>query len=159
MCEYAHDKKVRVALETFDRDFDKRLLIGPLDEAIEVVTKVKARCDNIGLMWDLSHAPLLGETPKDLKRAASLLEHIHIGCAKKSNGTYLDSHPVFYTKGAVNSESDVEMLLNMLLSINYRGMVGFEVKPESYQTSEEIIATSKGVLLGAYQRVVTSSLS
>ena len=123
-----------------------------------MVTRVKARCDNLGLMWDLSHAPLLGETPKDLKRAAPFLEHIHVGCAKKSDETYFDTHPVFYTKGAVNSERDVEMLLNMLLSVNYRGMIGFEVKPEADQTSEEIIAISKGVLMSAYQHVVTSSL-
>jgi hydroxypyruvate isomerase len=159
VCEFAHNKQVRIALETFDRDFDKKLLIGPLDEAIEVVTRVKARCDNIGLMWDLSHAPMLGETPKDLKRAAPFLEHIHVGCAKKNDGTYVDTHPVFYTKGAVNSERDVEMLLNMLLSVDYRGMIGFEVKPEADQTSEEIIAISKGVLMSAYQRIVASLLS
>lgn len=158
ICEYAREKCIRIALETFDRDYDKKLLIGPLDEAAEVVTKVRTRCDNIGLMWDLSHAPLLKETPNDVRRIASLLGHIHIGCAKRTNGSYLDTHPGFYTKGAVNSENDLTALLQVLLDVKYQGMIGFEVKPESEQTSEEIIATSKGVLVGAYQRIVVNSL-
>jgi hydroxypyruvate isomerase len=58
----------------------------------------------------------------------------------------------------VNSEPDLARLLQVLLEIGYEGMVGFEVKPEPDQTSEEIVATAKGVLIGAYQRVVSDSL-
>ncbi len=29
ICEYAREKHIRIALETFDRDYDKKLLIGP----------------------------------------------------------------------------------------------------------------------------------
>jgi len=158
ICEHAAEKQVRVALETFDRDYDKRLLIGPLSEAIEAVGKVRKRFDNIGLMWDLSHAPMLKETPEDLKRVAGLLAHIHVGCSKKTDGSFLDTHPGFYTKGAVNSESDVARLLQVLLEIGYDGMVGFEVKPEPQQTSEEIVSTAKGVLMSAYQSVASSFL-
>jgi len=159
ICEHAAEKRVRVALETFDREYDKKLLIGPLSEAIEVVSKVKKRFDNIGLMWDLSHAPMLKEAPEDLRRAAGLLAHIHVGCSKKTDGTLLDTHPGFYTKGAVNSESDVARLLRVLLEINYEDMVGFEVKPEPHQTSEEIVSTAKGVLMSAYQSVASSFLN
>ncbi len=158
MCQHAAEKQVRVALETFDRDYDKKLLIGPLSEAIDVVLKVRKRFDNIGLMWDLSHAPMLKETPEDLRRAAGLLAHIHVGCSKKTDGALLDTHPGFHTKGAVNSESDVARLLQVLLEINYEGMVGFEVKPEPHQTSEEIVSTAKGVLMSAYQSVASSFL-
>jgi len=38
-------------------------------------------------------------------------------------------------------------------------MVGFEVKPEPHQTSEEIVTTAKGVLVSAYQSVVSSFLT
>jgi len=155
ICRHASQKEVRVALETFDRDYDKKLLIGPLSEAIGVVSKVKEHCDNIGLMWDLSHAPMLKETPADLKRAADILAHIHVGCSKKTDGALMDTHPGFYTKGAVNSESDVASLLQALLEIDYRGMVGFEVKPEPHQTSEEVVSTAKGVLVSAYQSVMS----
>jgi sugar phosphate isomerase/epimerase len=109
-------------------------------------------------MWDLSHAPMLGESPEDLRRAKGFLAHIHVGCSKKTDGTYVDSHPGFYVKGAVNSEDDVARLLQVLLEINYDGMIGFEVKPEPQQTSEEIVNTAKGVLTSAYQKVVLDSL-
>jgi len=158
ICKHASQKKIRLALETFDRDCDKKLLIGPLGEAIDVVSKISEQCDNIGLMWDLSHAPMLKETPEDLKRAADVLAHIHVGCSKKTDGALVDTHPGFYTKGAVNSESDVARLLRVLQEIKYRGMIGFEVKPEPHQTSEEIVSTAKGVLVGAYQSVVSSFL-
>jgi len=158
ICKHASQRKVRLALETFDRDHDKKLLIGPLAEAIDVVSKVREHCDNIGLMWDLSHAPMLKEMPEDLKRAADVLAHIHVGCTKKTDGALVDTHPGFYTKGAVNSESDVARLLRVLLEINYDGMVGFEVKPEPHQASEEMVSTAKGVLVSAYQSVVSSFL-
>lgn len=158
ICRYASQKEIRVALETFDRNYDKKLLIGPLSEGIEVVSNVRKHCGNIGLMWDLSHAPMLGETPDDLRSAEGLLAHIHVGCSKKTDGSLVDSHPGFYTKGAVNSEGEVARLLQVLLEIKYRGMIGFEVKPEPHQTSDEIVTTAKGVLMSAYQCVVSSIL-
>lgn len=158
ICKHASQKKVRLAFETFDRDHDKKLLIGPLGEAMDVVSKVREQCDNIGLMWDLGHAPMLRETPEDLKRAGDFLAHIHMGCSRKTDGALVDTHPGFYTKGAVNSESDVARLLQVLLEIKYGGMVGFEVKPEPLQASAEIVSTAKGVLVSAYQGVVSSFL-
>jgi len=159
ICRHASQRKIRVALETFDRDYDRKLLMGPLDEAADVVRKVREQCNNVGVMWDLSHAPMLKETPEDLKRAADVLAHIHVGCSKKTDGALVDTHPGFYTKGAVNSEADVAGLLRVLLEIGYGGMVGFEVKPEPDQTSEEIVSTAKGVLVSAYQNVVSSFLT
>jgi sugar phosphate isomerase/epimerase len=158
ICQHGFQRNVMVALETFDREWDKKLLVGPLDEAAEIVAEVRKKCPNIGLMWDLSHAPMLNETPAVLKRWPSLLKHIHVGCAKRIDGKYLDTHPGFNTNGAVNSEEDVASLLKVLLDIDYQGMVGFEVKPEPQQTSETIVTTAKGVLAGAYQRVLTESL-
>ena len=155
---HAYQRGVLLALETFDRDHDRRLLLGPTSEACEVVRKVRERCQNIGLMWDLSHAPMLDETPENLKDAADILVHIHVGCSKRTNGTLIDAHPGFYTKGAVNSEEDVAQLLQALLDIKYKGMVGFEVKPEPHQTSEEIVTTAKGVLMAAYESLVSRVL-
>lgn len=155
---HAYQRGVLLALETFDRDHDRKLLLGPISEASKVVRKVREQCRNIGLMWDLSHAPMLNETPEDLKNLADILVHIHIGCSKRRNGALIDTHPMFYTNGAVNSEHDVSRLLQMLLDINYKGMVGFEVKPEPHQTSEEIVSAAKGVLVSAYQSVVSSLL-
>ncbi len=158
ICKYGAEKGVKIFLETFDRDWDRKLLIGPIDDCLDVVKKVQRKCANISVMWDLSHAPLLNETPEVLDSAKDFLGHIHIGCAKKVGDKFLDTHPVFYREGAVNGVEEVASLLKKLLEINYNGMVSFEVKPEEGQTAESIITTSKGVLFSAYSKVVSEIL-
>jgi len=64
ICEYAKSKgDLRIALEIFDREIDKKCLIGPANEAKMVAEEVRKEFDNFGLMVDLSHLPLLKETP------------------------------------------------------------------------------------------------
>jgi len=158
LCKRASQYNMNVVLESFDRTYDKKLLIGPLEEAIEVIEKVRSTCRNIGLMWDLSHAPMLDEKPEELKKAKGWLMHVHIGCAKKVDNTFKDTHPGFHTKGAVNTEDDIARLLKILWEIDYRGRIGFEVKPEEHQTSQEIVNCAKGVLMKAYQNVAMDIL-
>jgi len=158
ICSRASPLGVDILLETFDRDWDKKLLIGPLGEAAEVVEAVSRSEKNIGLMWDLSHAPLLGEKPEDLRRVSKILRHVHIGCAKQVGDKLLDWHPVFHTKGAINAANDVAALLSTLLEIGYAGVVAFEVKPEEQQTAHEVLDISKGVLLSAFQQVVSKAI-
>jgi len=158
ICSRASPLGIEILLETFDRDWDKKLLIGPLDEAAEVVEAVRRSERNIGLMWDLSHAPLLGERPQDLRRVSKILRHVHIGCTKQVGDKLLDWHPVFHTKGAINAADDVAALLSVLLEVGYEGVVAFEVKPEEQQMSHEILDTSKGVLLSAFQQVALRSV-
>jgi len=158
ICSRASPLGIEILLETFDRDWDKKLLIGPLDEAAGVVEAVRRTEKNIGLMWDLSHAPLLGEKPEDLRRVSNILRHVHIGCAKQTGDKLLDWHPAFHTKGAINASNDVAMLLSTLLEVGYDGIVAFEVKPEEQQTAQEILDVSKGVLLSAFQQVVLRSV-
>jgi len=154
LCREASSLRVTLLLESFDRVYDKKLLIGPVDEAARVIRAVEENQENIGLMWDLSHAPLLSEHPSDLRRVKDVLSHVHIGCAMKKGKTMLDSHPVFHSEGAVNAERDVAELLKVLLDIGYGGIVSFEVKPGEGQTTEEAIVMSKKILTDAFERTV-----
>ena len=64
ICDYARSKgDLRITLEIFDREIDKKCLIGPANEARIVAEEVRKEFDNFGLMVDLSHLPLLNETP------------------------------------------------------------------------------------------------
>ena len=155
LCQKAEDCGVNLLLETFDRTLDKKMLIGPMDEAIKVVSEVRKEHEDLGLMWDLGHGPLLGEKPSVLRKTGELIEHIHIGCSKKADdGGLLDHHPGFYSKNAVNTEEDVADLLEELEDIGYFGFVGFEVKPQEFQTGKEVISTAKSVLVEAFARAV-----
>jgi sugar phosphate isomerase/epimerase len=160
LCERADGCGINLLIETFDRTLDKKLLIGPMEEAVEIVSEVRKDYDNIGVMWDLSHGPLIGEKPGVLTKAGELLEHIHIGCAERADtGGLVDHHPGFYSKNAVNTSDDVADLLKVLSDVNYFGLVGFEVKPRDYQTSQEVISTAKSVLLEGFQKAIPRILA
>jgi sugar phosphate isomerase/epimerase len=151
ICSYASKYGINIVFETFDRAHDKKLLIGPKNEAVEIIKKVREKNKNIGLLWDLSHAPLLNEKPEDVKEIKEYLFHIHIGCGKEVDGKLYDWHPVFHTKGALNTEEDIAKLLKALFEINYCGAISFEIKPEADQTSELVINAAKGSLIKAFQ--------
>jgi sugar phosphate isomerase/epimerase len=143
---------MNVYLETFDVVWDRKRLLGAFEESVKVIEKVKENgVKNVYLMWDLSHAPLLNEDPEVLKSYPEYLGHVHIGCAKKVNDKLLDTHPGFYRPGALNTEKDVAKLLEVLHSIKYRGAISFEVRPEEGQNPLEVLNSSKGVLLRAFQ--------
>jgi len=63
LCAYAKSKgNLKVVLEIFDYDIDKKSLIGPSKLAKRFAEDVREEYDNFGLMVDLSHIPLLRET-------------------------------------------------------------------------------------------------
>ncbi len=142
---------IPVYLETFDVVWDKKRLIGNLPIASKVVEDVRASHSNVYILWDLSHAPMLGESPEDLRHYADLIGHIHIGCTKKIGDRMYDWHPGFYRPGAINDERDVAKLLEVLIDMGYRGAVSFEVKPEEGQEPMEVVHAAKSVLMRAYQ--------
>lgn len=158
MAEKALEYNLPILVETFDYQWDKRRLVGPIDYSAKVIEDIRENYKNVYLMWDLSHGPLLGEKPEDLKPYADLLGHIHIGCAKKADGKLYDWHPGFYRPGAINTEKDVAKLLGVLHEIKYRGAVSFEVKPEEGQHPLEVVNSAKGVLIRAYEIFLESRL-
>ena len=154
LLDFADKFNMDIVLETFDRTFDKKLLLGPLTETAELVRKLRENYDNIGILWDLSHAPMLDEKPENLYNVKDILMHIHIGCTKATKEGYKDWHPGFYRPGAINNINDVKDLLKVLSEINYEGAVSFEVKPEENQLPLEVINSAKGVLYTAYAKMV-----
>lgn len=168
VCQYAQDKAkdyvLMISLENFDREYDKKLLIGPTKEAVEVVGSVKEEYENIGLTVDLSHLPLLNETPKQaLTVAKPYLEHVHIGNCVKNKGhpLYGDQHPRFGIKGGENSVKELAEFLRMLKEIGYfekktatkLPVVSFEVKPAPGEFSEAVIAGSKRIFAEAWLKI------
>jgi len=154
MAEKASKCNIPIYIETFDVIWDKKRLLGNLEFAAKVIDEIKSSYPNVYLLWDLSHGPLLGEKPEDLKSYARYLGHIHIGCSKKVGEKLYDWHPGFYRPGAINDEHDVARLLRVLLDIGYRGAVSFEVKPEEGQLPMEVVYTAKSVLERAFQIVL-----
>jgi sugar phosphate isomerase/epimerase len=150
-----------VILEVFDSEIDKCCLLGPAPLAREVARAVTGDHDNFGLLVDLSHIPLLGETPRQaLEPVKDYLAAAHLGNAVLTEGLpgYGDHHPVFNTPGSVNDEPEMVDFLRTLLEIGFldgrkRPMVSFEVKPMDGQDPLLVLANVKRVMQRAWARV------
>lgn len=163
ICEYAKSKgDLRIALEIFDREIDKKCLIGPVNEARKVAEAVRKEFDNFGLMVDLSHLPLLNETPTQaIMPIKDYLVHAHMGnciLRDKEHSAYGDQHPRFGIEGGENDVKELVAFLRVLLDIGFLNhknppIVSFEVKPLVGESSEVVIANSKRVLREAWTKV------
>jgi len=112
ICDYTKSKgDLRIVLEIFDREIDKKCLIGPAKDARMVAEEVRKEFDNFGLLVDLSHLPLLNETPTQaIMPIKDYLVHAHMGnciLQDKEHPGYGDQHPRFGIKGG---ENDVKEL-------------------------------------------------
>jgi sugar phosphate isomerase/epimerase len=158
LCQYAKDKATDytlwISVENFDQDIDKKSLLGPTSQAAEVVARVKQTHENAGLTVDLSHLPLLHESPMQaLSVAAKDLIHIHVGNAimEKGREGYGDQHPGFGVPGGENDVCALTDFLKALFEIGYFSkklptpmpVVTFECKPLSFETPEIVIANLK----------------
>lgn len=163
LCKYAKSKgDMKVLLEVFDYDVDKKSLIGPAKLAKIFAEEIKSEYDNFGLIVDLSHIPLLHETIEEaILPVKEYILHAHMGnCVIKDSSMegYGDQHPRF---GFPNSECDVEELTEYLRILKFIGVlnkenppiVSFEVKPYKGESSETVIEGAKKVLNEAWARV------
>jgi len=163
ICDYAKSKgDLGITLEIFDQKIDKKCLIGPANEARKLAAEIRKEFDNFGLLIDLSHLPLLNETPTEaIIPIKDYLVHAHIGnciLRDKKHPGYGDQHPRFGIIGGENDVKELAEFLKVLLDIgflNYQNppIVSFEVKPLAGETSEVVIANAKRVLKEAWARV------
>jgi sugar phosphate isomerase/epimerase len=163
ICAYAKSKgEMKIALEVFDFDVDKRSLIGPAVLALRYAKEIRKVHEHFGLMVDLSHIPLIHETIEEsILPVKDYIVHAHIGnCVVKSPdmAAYGDVHPRF---GFPNGENDVDEVveyLKVLLDIGFLNtqtppVVSFEIKPFGDEDADVVIANAKRVLNLAWARV------
>lgn len=161
ICEFGRrNRGTPIALESFDRvSYGKNCLIGPTDEAVRLVKRVYGYYLTFGLLLDLSHLPLLAESPgQAVNAAAPYLRHVHLGNAvtrHANHPAYGDNHPPFGIPEGDNGVDEVAAFLKALLDIGYvaegkHNIVSFEVKPYGDMTSESVIANCKETLDAAW---------
>jgi sugar phosphate isomerase/epimerase len=159
---YARDKGIALTLETFDRTVDKKCLIGPSPLAADFCKTIRQDYPDFGLLYDLSHMPLLYETPESLSVLKDYLVHIHVGNAVLGVDIpgYGDQHPRFGWPGGINDTPQVTEFIRGLFKAGYlkedsptRPWIGFEVKPQSAEEpSSLVIAGAKRVWQEAWSR-------
>jgi sugar phosphate isomerase/epimerase len=153
---------IKVVVETFDYDIDKKALIGPNADAARLSARLREKHSNFGLMLDLSHLPLQHESiEQGLNAARDHLVHAHIGnCVMrdKNHPAYGDQHPRFGIPGGENDVAEVADYIRTLMKIGYLKenqprILSFEVKPMPGESSEIVLANAKRTLRDAWELV------
>ena len=163
ICAYAKSKgNMKIALEVFDYDVDKKSLIGPAPLALRYAKEVRKEHAHFGLMVDLSHIPLIHETIEEsLIPVKDYIVHAHIGnCVLKSPDmpAYGDVHPRFGFPNGENDVPEVVHYLKVLLDIGFLNtekppVVSFEIKPFGDEDADVVIANAKRTLNEAWAQV------
>ncbi|MCI8650494.1 MAG: TIM barrel protein [Anaerotruncus sp.] len=159
VCRYAAQKGMFVELEVFDSDIAKKSLLGPAALAAEYAAQVRCKCNNFGLMLDLSHFPMCYEDSRYILRTLRpYVTHLHFGntvIAQPELEAYGDEHPRF---GFPHSENDTAQLLEFLRVLQQEGffcakepyVLSMEVKPWRDETPEVVVANTKRVFQRAW---------
>lgn len=163
LCAYAKSKgSMRVVLEIFDYDVDKKSLIGPVYMAKRLAELITVEYDNFGLMVDLSHLPLVRETAIEaIVPIKDYLVHAHMGnCVVKdiSLPAYGDAHPRFGFPGGENDVEELVEYLRVLKDIRFLNkqkppIVSFEIKPFGDEDPDIVVANAKRTLNVAWCRL------
>lgn len=157
LCAHAKQRGgMPLELEQFDFDVHNKLLCGPALSARHVYDDVVAAgYDNFGILVDLSHLPLVRETPAQclgiLKEAVT---HVHIGNAvydEPASHLYGDFHPRFSMPGSVVDTAAVTDFLRELFHIGFfaegkRPIVSFEIKAWPPDDPNAVLAECKRTL-------------
>lgn len=158
VCDYAAAKDMKVELEVFDYDMDKKALIGPAPLAARFAADMRMTHNNFGLIIDLSHFPTTYESSKFVVRTLRpYITHFHFGNAVVRRGCdgYGDLHPRF---GYPNSANDTEQLLDFLRVLREEGffdsqnpyVLSMEVSPRPGEDERVVLANTKRVLNRAW---------
>ncbi len=128
-----------LVIEPTDRELDKRFLLGPLRETVALVRAVRARGHhNMGILLDMGHIPLLGETIEGaVGGCEQLIEHVHLGNAlicDTSDPLYGDKHVAWDTTKGEYGQPEVNRMIAALRQAGYferaqRASVSFEMRP------------------------------
>lgn len=171
LCDYAaaQSKKrlLHITFENFDRDIEKKRLIGPTVETVAMADAINR--PNFGLTIDLSHLPLLGETAAHaLQTASPHLIHAHIGnCVidHKDSALYGDFHPRFGHPLGRNDLPEVIDYLHQLDAVNYWSkarqrlggstpILSMELRPvPGEENPEAVLANGKRTFMRAWAQV------
>lgn len=166
LCDYAdarsRRRRLHLTFENFDREIEKKRLIGPTSETVAMIEAIDR--PNIGITIDLSHLPLLGETSQHaLSTAAPHLIHAHIGncvVGHPDSPLYGDFHPRFNHPLGSNGLLEVADYLEQLHIVGYweraRARIGgtpilsMELKASEGESGATLLANGKRVFARAW---------
>ena len=156
----AEEGPMKFTLKIFDRDIDKKNLIGHFADALDVAQTLRPSYANFGLLADLSHFPLLNEKADEaIPLIRDYLDAVHLGncvCADRAHPAYGDIQPRFGVPGGEIDTEEVTAFFDILEDNGFfnrgkRPIVSAEVRPVlAGETSDIILANAKRVIRDAW---------
>ncbi len=164
VCQYTKEQgPMDIYMKVFDYDIDKCFLIGHFQDAADVAAVVHKEFQNFGVLADLSHFPLLRETPEEsLPLVKRFPMHFHIGnCLfrDRRSSVYGDLQPRFGMPGGEIDTPQVRDYFRLLLDLKLltpekKPVLSAEVRPLlAEDTSEVVLANTKRVIKEAWAMV------
>ncbi|MGG1660780.1 sugar phosphate isomerase/epimerase family protein [Brevibacillus sp. NRS-1366] len=168
LCKYAKEKaqtekyELCISLEIGDRHVDRKYLLGPTHEAVNVARIIRSEYNNFGLLLDQSHLPIMGEDPhKSLWLAKDYLTHIHIGNSyiKDRQARYFgDKHIPFGVKDSEVGVAELTEFITTLREIDFfkspkptrKPVITFEVGCLEDESPKLVIANIKRTFFEAW---------
>ncbi|MGG1516538.1 TIM barrel protein [Paenibacillus oryzisoli] len=144
-CKQLNNRSMIGLLEPFDREIDKKFLLGPSEECAEFVQSLRhSGIDNLFIELDMAHVPLMGESfTHAIHQLSPYLKRVHLGnciLKDKQHVWYGDYHPPIGYQGGEIDTPELAGILQELLSVGYlskkeRGALILEMVPYPGQTS------------------------
>lgn len=154
---------IPLILETFDTlSYGKNCLIGSSIDAAKIAARVREEFPSFGIMIDLSHLPLQGESAKQaVDNVRDYLVHAHMGnCVmnKPDHSMNGDEHPPLADPDGENGVEALAAYLKALLDAGYlnkdkRPFLSFEVCIYDQWAQDTLIKQSKEILDAAWAMV------
>lgn len=159
ICDEAGRMGMSVTLEPFDREADKKRLVGPVSEAVEIAKQVKR--DNFGLTLNLAHILLNKENPGDaVSTARHFLLHAVVSNCVLAEGSPVrgDQHPCFGTEGSLAGLEQVTEFIRALEKGGFfkkagAGWVSLEVRPRDEEYSAAVLAGGLRIIAEAVEKL------
>ena len=119
---YGEQRGVEITRGTFDRESEKKSLVGPSRESAALAPTIRKAHRDFGILYDMARAPLLDEGPR--KAFAVLNDYsVHIGNCVKVPGHVAcsDKHPRFGIEEGQHDVDELAELLRILFDVGYLG--------------------------------------
>ncbi len=157
ICEEAASYNLTILVEPLDRDAHKKRLVGPTEEAVALLSRVRQQYLNAGIAFDTAHAALNGEDIEQaIVLAGSCLEQIHFSNAildKESEG-YGDHHMPIGLPGFLTTEKIASILRAVGQPNDPEGKgvrIAMEVRSHEQSDIEQNAKSARTILEAAIQ--------
>jgi hypothetical protein len=151
LCEMLAKYGINGIIEPVDTAVDKKFLLGSTKDSVGFVKSVQM--ENLSLILDMGHMPLLFEDFEDSCRiAGNLLKRVHLATclvADQRDPLFGDNHISFFHPLSHLGEKELGDNLQSLRRLGYfetQGKILFEVRPLKSESAESCIASHLAML-------------